>query len=316
METSLIFVSYNSFNVLNECICSALKHRIPIESIIVVDNASDDNSVNKLKTNYKNLNIIALSENLGYGGAINVALSKVTSRYVSILNPDMIFTCNPFPKLEKYYATHQNIGVVGIQQLFPNKKWQASYGRFISISQIIEDLFFISRIKNIFDRICFNFGYKRIKKVEYVDGAFMFAETNRINNIGGFDEKTFFFYYEDADLAKRFIDSGYINICYTRLSIIHYRGYLSTKNRTLINTFSLEQYTNGIFEFLKKHYSKKYINIYVSLLHVQSLKQLFIVKVLSLIINSEKHTFKRERYKHIINNGIKRFKNLTTDEKP
>lgn len=180
----------------------------------------------------------------------------------------MVFLENPFLELESFYEKSNDIGCVGIQQVFPDYSFQASYGNFLSISEVLSKIFFLNK-----------FSSKKVSKtrsVEYVDGAFMFISSKTFRELNGFDEN-FFFYFEDMDLCKRLVDRGYLNFILPNNKIIHERGYSTNKRGTLISEFSIKNFNSGIFIFIDLHFkSFLYKKLYLNLLKIQCLKQIIV----------------------------------------
>ncbi len=270
METALIILNYNTAEKTIEMVQSAIDNNINKKFIIIVDNHSDNAQDKKLLEDYclGNIKLISTPKNLGYGGALNYAAKNLNTSFLCFCNSDMLFLENPFPELEKFYKKSPNRGCVGIQQIFPDLSFQRSYGRFLSFKEILSKIFYLNILtpkKN-----------SNIKKVEYVDGAFMFISSKKFKEINGFDEK-FFFYFEDMDLCKRLVDRGYLNFILPNKKIIHERGYSTNKRGTLISEFSIKNFNSGIFIFIDLHFKGfLYKKLYLNLLKIQCLKQIIV----------------------------------------
>lgn len=269
METKLIILTYNSADVSIEMINSALKFGLLLSDIIVIDNASPNKDFIKIKEIFnESLEIIVNEKNLGYGGAFNSAVNLCKSKYICILNSDMVFVSNPFNMLETFYKNNPKTGVLGVQQIFPDHTLQRSFGYFLSIEEILGKLLFLNKLISI--------NKKKIKKVDYVDGAFMFLSRELFISIQGFDEN-FYFYYEDMDICKRISDLGKQNFILNDLKIIHHRGFSSNKKGTLISEFSINNFNKSLLFYINKHFNPNYCkSIYLFLLVFQSVKQIVI----------------------------------------
>ncbi|MDQ1772720.1 glycosyltransferase [Labilibaculum sp. A4] len=300
METTLIFVSYNNYLILKECLESAMKYGILSKNIIVADNGSTDKSEELIPEQFPGVKFLNLGSNFGYGGAVNRAIKEVNTKFVCVLNTDMVFLSNPFPYIELFFYDNKNVGVVGIQQVYPNISWQSSYGNFVGIKQILFDLLYITFLKRFITKQLFCFNWTFVKKVEYIDGAFMVFETQTLVSLNGFDEENFFFYYEDTDIAYRLKQDGYNNYFIPELNIIHYRGYSSTQNFSDPSEFSLNQFSIGLINYLNKHYSLLYKRCYIFLLKVHCKKQLLFSFLLGFLLGKEKILFKQKRYETIL----------------
>jgi GT2 family glycosyltransferase len=102
---SVIILNYNAGKLLSECIESVLETDYENFEVIVVDNASKDNSVNICKEKFNSVKIIENEKNLGYCEGNNVGIRKAKGEYVVILNPDTIVEKNWLTELVRGYNT-------------------------------------------------------------------------------------------------------------------------------------------------------------------------------------------------------------------
>lgn len=291
METALIILNYNTAEKTIEMVQSAIDNNINKKFIIIVDNHSDNAQDKKLLEDYclGNIKLISTPKNLGYGGALNYAAKNLDTDFLCFCNSDMLFLENPFPELEKFYKKSPNTGCVGIQQIFPDLSFQRSYGRFLSFKEILSKIFYLNILtpKKI----------SNIKKVEYVDGAFMFISSKKFKEINGFDKK-FFFYFEDMDLCKRLVDIGYLNFIYPYKKIIHERGFSTNKGGSTVSIFSIKNFSSGMIKFIKTHFKNDMRSkLYIKLLKIQCFKQIMVYSA----IRTKNSKFVIRKYQEILN---------------
>ncbi len=171
----------------------------------VVDSKSNDNTVNLIKTNFPQVNIIALNENKGFGYGHNQVLEKINSDYHVILNPDITFNINIFDILSDYLESNKDVAMVtpkilnddGSIQYLPKCEPKFKYlmsGR-------------LERFGGIFKkwRDEYTFKNKTISEpieIDFCSGCFIMIRTNVFKELNGFDDQ-FFMYFEDVDLTKR-----------------------------------------------------------------------------------------------------------------
>lgn len=291
METALIILNYNTAEKTIEMVQSAIDNNINKKFIIVVDNHSDNAQDKKLLEDYclGNIKLISTPKNLGYGGALNYAAKNLNTSFLCFCNSDMLFLENPFPELEKFYKESPNRGCVGIQQIFPDFSFQRSYGRFLSFKEILSKIFYLNILtpKKI----------SNIKKVEYVDGAFMFISSKKFKEINGFDKK-FFFYFEDMDLCKRLVDVGYLNFIYPNKKIIHERGFSTNKGGSTVSKFSIKNFSSGMIKFMRAHFKNDMRSkLYIKLLKLQCFKQIMVYSA----IRTKNSKFVIKKHQEILN---------------
>ena len=100
---SIIILNYNAGNLLLECIESLLQTNYQKFEIIIVDNASKDDSINKCKERFVDIQIIENRKNLGYCEGNNVGIRKAKGEFIVILNPDTIVESNWLKELVNGY---------------------------------------------------------------------------------------------------------------------------------------------------------------------------------------------------------------------
>ncbi len=251
MKYHFIIIEHNSYEFLKQFINSI--SNLPNTKITIFDNNSNYNVRNKFQDN---IEVITSNENLGYGKAVNIVGRKSNSEYLFICNSDLIFLDDTFEKIDNFINENPKVELFGIQQLFPSKTLQYSYGVTPSIKELLSQLFFIQQIER---RVKIS---NKVKKVDYIDGAFIIIKNSVFNKINGFDED-YFFYSEDADLCYRAKKQKIYSYFIPYITIIHYRGASSQAN--MLNKINAELFINGRKLFIQKHHSKTYENIYFQL---------------------------------------------------
>ncbi len=157
----------------------------------MVDNASSDDVVQIVATNFPQVKIIKLAKNIGYGRANNVALRLVETEFALILNPDaFIFEEDIETILSELQKTPQI--ALAAPLLLPN--YPALEEDKIKQLQIVE--------ANLLER------FDEYLSVKYIIGAILFLRMAVFKEIGFFDENIFL-YYEDDEISFRTIQSGY-----------------------------------------------------------------------------------------------------------
>jgi GT2 family glycosyltransferase len=243
---SIILVNYNGADVLIDCLNSIEKF-IPRDNceIILVDNNSQDNSVDILDDKFPNVNLIRLPKNIGFGAGNNAGVKIAKGDFLFLLNTDTILTSNILPHITELISTNLDVGVIGPKLLFPDGSFQISFSPEIGIKGESEAKKIHKNAQN--NIITVEQDFQNIREVDIVVGAALFIQTDLFNLLGGFDEK-FFMYFEESDLCQRVRNKGY-KILYTpRVSLVHIRGHSVKK---VSNKMALEYRRSQIYYYHK-----------------------------------------------------------------
>jgi hypothetical protein len=227
--------------------------------IIVVDNASDDGSIEVIEERYSSIKLIKNQKNIGFGKANNQALKIANGKYLLLINPDTIVKENTFHKLIKFLESANDAGIVGCKVLNPDGTLQLACrrgfpGPWTSFTKITG----LSRLfpkSKIFARYHLTYlNENETYEVDAISGAFMFIRRSVYEKIGGFDPD-FFMYGEDLDLCYRCQKAGFKVYYFHETEIIHYKGE-STKRSRIDET---KVFYNAMHLFVKKHFSSSLI---------------------------------------------------------
>ncbi len=272
----IIIINYNNFEATKNCIHSIQNTHSKNVNILVVDNNSSDCSVKMLKDTFPDIEIIQNPENLGYAFAVNRGFSYSNSEIVIISNNDVIYQPESIKNLVEPFNLINNIGVLGPQQIYPDGKWQYSYGSYPGIKTALLDLFFFNYISHIIKKIQWNLkiNNKDTKEVEYIDGAVMAINRAAFNDVNGFDED-YFFYTEEADFCYRLRKKGWKIIFNPNSEVIHERG--GSTSRMGLNQKNVNMFINSKIRFCKKYLNEIETNLFIVLeiIHHFILAQLF-----------------------------------------
>ncbi len=201
---SIIILNYNAGDLLLDCIDSIQKTNHPNLEIILVDNASKDNSHKICKDKFSNIKLIENSENLGYCEGNNVGLDVAKGQFIVILNPDTIVEPCWLDELLKAYKENGE----GIYQ--PKFLATSDHSMLLSTGNMIQIFGFgFSRSKGDVDER----KYENLEKIDYASGTCLFTSKKVLDKIGFFDPFLFAF-HDDLELCWRAalikIDSFYV----------------------------------------------------------------------------------------------------------
>lgn len=260
MDLSIIIVNYNVKEFLQNLLHSIKKATQSLQTeIIIIDNASDDGSVEFLREKFPEVKVIANNKNLGFGKANNLGLKIASGKYLLMLNPDTIVAEDTFTKMISFFENNPSVGLAGCKILNPDGTLQLACrrsfpGPWTSFCKVtgLSNLFPNSRL---FAK--YNLTYldeNQTYEVDAISGSFMMMRKEVYEKIGGFDEQ-FFMYGEDLDLAYRVQKEGYKVYYFHETQIIHYKGE-STKRSSLDET---KVFHNAMHLFVKKHLSSSLV---------------------------------------------------------
>lgn len=220
-DVSIIVVNYNNRTYLLRTLESLFRDsRVSKYEMIVVDNASDDDSVEVLLRDFPSVKTIVLPENSGYARANNRGAEKASGSTLLFLNNDTDIPVGAIGKLLDIKNNHPDFGIVAPLVHNPDGSLQLSWGRDLHL----HTEFFLKFVSEKWHR----WRYKRKKgrmsrDVEWVSGACFMIDRGLYQQVEGFDEK-FFLYVEDADLGKRVRHLGFKIHLTSEVRIIHHLG--------------------------------------------------------------------------------------------
>lgn len=273
MNLSIIIVNFNTYLYLIHSLESIYNSGLKSDSfeIIVVDNASYDNSPLLIKRKYPHVRLIINKDNVGFARANNQAVKKARGEFILLLNPDTIIFKETIPTILDFMQYHNEVGVAtckvelstgkiddACHRGFPTP-WNALC-QFVGLASLVPQ-------STLFNG--YHLGYKDMDKIHEIDscaGAFMTIRKVAGDKIGWFDED-YFWYGEDIDFCYRLKEKGWKVVFDPETEIIHYKGISSgikkhSKNRSLADKRTQLAATEARFQVMKifyqKHYQKKY----------------------------------------------------------
>lgn len=257
MKLSIIIVSYKVKHLLKRAIDSLLVAAETIDKeIFVVDNASNDGTVELLRNTYPNICVIANQKNLGFSAANNQALAKAKGEYVLVINPDTITQPNTLTESIGFLDKNLDAGSLGVRMLDGNGRFLPESKRGLPTPWV--SFFKLSGIYHLFPKSkLFNHYYMgwigefETHEVDVLTGAFMLLRKSALEKVGLFDEH-FFMYGEDVDLSYRLTLAGYKNYYFPKVAITHFKGQSTHK----LSLSYIKSFYGSMFIFAKKYFLK------------------------------------------------------------
>lgn len=247
-ELSIIVLSYNTSEPTLGCLKSLInKYSELLENgnfeVIVVDNNSSDDSakdVKKLIKKSKGIKLLENKENLGFGAGNNVGVNTAKGTFCLFLNSDTTVQDGGLDKMLEFMKSDKNIGITGGKLYNSNGKAQESVGTFFTPWTLFLTLFGGERLGLLRE------SPNKIKKVDWVSGAFMMVRKETFEKAGMFD-KNIFMYVEDMELCYRMNKSGFDVYYFPDVSVVHEKIGSSSKE------FAINSIYKGTLYFFRKH---------------------------------------------------------------
>jgi GT2 family glycosyltransferase len=266
---SIIIVSYNVSDLLKQCIISIKQFLGCKYEIIVVDNASKDQTLEMLASEFPDVICIYNSENVGFSAANNQGLKIAKGENILFLNPDTEFCNGSFNQFIRSFIESKEAKLIsGPGLLNSDGSFQQSTWNFPNFLFHLSELFFLH-----------SFLSKGVNKITisqlmyngFVSGAALLIKRENAIALGGFDENLF--WMDDADLCYRNIKSGGMIQYFSDAKIVHHSGQSGKKNYKV-------QISNQIIsklKFYRKHsqYLNYFFSLFIFFIHIVSRISIF-----------------------------------------
>lgn len=268
-DVSVIIVSYNVRSYLDQAIRAVKRAMAGLEvEVWVVDNASLDDSVEKIRAWHPEVQVIANADNPGFGKANNQAMVQAKGRYFFILNPDTIVQEDTLQVLVDFMDAHPECGAVGPQILDPDGRFSPTCRRaFPRPSVALWRILGLSKRfpkSKVFGQYNLTFlDENEVAEVDALSGSVMMVRAAAVlppyPNAAGLFDASFFMYGEDLDWCFRIQQAGW-KIFYTpQTRILHYKGESTDKN----DLRYVKAFYGAMAVFMEKHFAGQYSKAFV-----------------------------------------------------
>lgn len=257
-QLSVVIVNYNVRYFLEQCLNSVLAaaHSLSVE-IIVVDNASSDDSAEMIRDRFPSVQFIGNTENLGFAKANNQGIRLAKGAFLLLLNPDTILQENTLRICVEHLTEHPATGAVGVRMIDGSGKFLPESKRGLPTPLVafcrfsgLSALFPHSRLLNRY--YLGHLDPRQDQQVEVLCGAFMMVRREAIEAAGLLDE-SYFMYGEDIDWSYRITKAGYHLDYLASTSIIHYKGESMRKGSLKY----IRIFYQAMVIFANKHFGKQ-----------------------------------------------------------
>ncbi len=301
-KVSAIIVSYNTKPLLLQCVENLLSFSLKsfeIE-IIVVDNASPDNSADAVSEKFGNKIKLIRSQNNGLSAGANLGLNRATGDLLLYLGTDAYPTEDAMNQMLDFFDTHADVGILSpcLVTRDGNIDMDAHRG-FPTPWSAITNFTFLNKIfprSPIFNQ--YFLGYKDFSQPHEIDVCithFMLVRRQTHDAVGLWDED-YFLYGEDVDFCYRAKQHGFKIYYLSNTKVLHYKGAsvgrkqsADVQNKVTKSPAHklrmIKESTKAMELFYKKHYTNKYPRLLAALV-LLAIRGLTILRSLVFRLNS------------------------------
>lgn len=245
----VVIVNYNSGEILQECLHYLLDETADCLKVIVVDNGSDDGSLKKINSDFKQVKVIKNKHNQGFAKACNQGADWGQAKTIAFVNPDCFIKVQQLTQLAETLQSDRNNCLVGCRVLNNDGTLQAaSRRRLPTFWRVVFHLSRLSKIKfvkgiNIKDSGRFSTPIQ----VEAVNGACFVVNREDYNVVGGFDEN-YPLHFEDLDLFVRLAKLNKTLLYDSSVEVNHLQGH-AKQDSNKVKAWKRQ----GLLRFFRNH---------------------------------------------------------------
>jgi N-acetylglucosaminyl-diphospho-decaprenol L-rhamnosyltransferase len=216
-DLSVSIVNTNSRELLLACLETL---RGTDAEIVVLDNASEDGSVDAVRERFPDVRVLAQDLRAGFGANHNTVIRSTAGRYVYVLNEDTTAGDWAFERIVEYLDAHPHVAALGPRLVYPDGRLQDSAWRFPTPLVSTLGLLTVGKL-----------GVKQshgdsARAVDWVMGAALVLRREALEKVGLFDEE-FFLYSEEVDLQFRLRQAGWEVHYFPDATVTHHESQFS-----------------------------------------------------------------------------------------
>lgn len=222
MDISIIFVSYNTAEMTIKAI-NLVRHSVTNLSteIFVIDNASKDDSVARLRQEFDDIKLVVNDKNVGFGRANNQVLPEVEGDYVLLINTDAFIEPDTIQKTYDFMQENPDTGILGVRLIGRDGLLQPSCRYFNTPWNIFLLRTGLKLKTQMVDDL--SWDHASVRHCDWVPGCYYLVRKTVIDQVGLFDPK-FFLYYEEVDHCYAAKKMGWQVTYFPHTSVVHIGG--------------------------------------------------------------------------------------------
>ena len=253
----VLVVNYNTAKLLQPMF-DALRqsNSADLTRYLVVDNASADNSLERLENVCPEALLVANENNVGFGRANNQLVEHLQGKYALLINTDAFVAADTLKKTLDYMEAHPDCGVLGVRLVGREGDLQPSCRYFPTPLNVFLSRTGLERFFPVVKRVDdMDWDHASVRECDWVPGCYYLIRREVIDQIGLFDPR-YFLYYEEVDHCKRVKQAGWKVVYYPDTTVVHIGGE-SAKTVVELNAVSRQipkmQIESELLYFRKHH---------------------------------------------------------------
>jgi N-acetylglucosaminyl-diphospho-decaprenol L-rhamnosyltransferase len=313
LDLSIIIVSWNVADYLARCLDSILASNLAINEaggarrgmeIIIVDSASQDNTVELLRERYPQVHLYAQAENVGFTKGNNIGLRAARGKYILLLNPDTEIIGDALLAMMEYLEAHPEVGVLGPHTLNTDGSHQSTRRRFPSlVTAYFESTWLQPYAPNaLLDRYYVRDAEDNATvEVDWVQGSAILMRREVYEQVGGLDEG-YIMFSEELDWCRRAKDAGW-HIAYLGSAHVTHHGGKSSDQVTSRKHIHFQE---SKLRYLRKHHGYATASFFRLFLLASYELQIAIETIKAMLGSQPK--MRKERaaaYREVLRSGLK-----------
>lgn len=221
-DVSVSIVNTSNMDLLLACLESledATSPGLSVE-VVVLDNASDDGSVEAVRERFPRVRVIEQPFRAGFPASQNAVIRTTSGRYVYVLNEDTVSEPSSLDRMVAYMDAHPRVGTLGPRIVYPDGRPQASAWRFPTPFWAAIGAFTLGRAGIV------QSGGARARRVDWAMGCALLLRGKALAEVGLFDER-FFMYVDEPDLCRRLAEAGWETHYFPDVAVMHHASQFS-----------------------------------------------------------------------------------------
>lgn len=216
---SIIIVSFNTRELLKNCLESVRRH-CPEAEVIVVDNASHDGSADLVRDGFPEVMLVPLSENRGFAGGNNDGLKFASGDLLLLLNSDTVLEDDSLQRCARWMDEHPDVGAISPRLIGVDGKPQQCMHRFPSLKKRLRRTFWMKPKPEPDGQSASG----RLAGPGWLAGTALMIRREALRQCGGGLDDHYFMYWEDADLSAKLLEAGWKLAEHPDAHVRHYGG--------------------------------------------------------------------------------------------